>query len=224
MDKKVNIESSLGTLTVYFDSATHATVSRGSFAKDDAAIIDGRAVHFNAVLSCVDGVWGIQRTDAGNESRAAISVFDLEARAHTNSIRPWRVVRDAVVEAVSKWAAAHPQLLLEVEAQRSQDEALSARARVAELEKKLAAAKDALVSAEEKRVAAMRAAGLACEPAPMVKPPLVLDEETTQLIAATLMQRSRADDLRTELAFKLYTVAAYINGLEPTITVKARKE
>lgn len=169
MDERVNIESSLGTLDVWFESATRATASKGSFAIDDAAIVDGRAVHFNVVLTCVAGVWGIRRTDAGNESRAAISVFDLEARMHTDSIKPWRVVRDAVVEAVAKWAAAHPQRLLEVEARKALDDAVRARAEVAWAEKELEAAKRALAQLEEKRVAAARAAGLACEPVPSVE-------------------------------------------------------
>lgn len=171
MDKKMQIESSLGTLTVWFVSATRATVSKGSLRNGDTgSLVEGREVHVNATLTCVDGVWGVQRTDSGNESRASLSIYDVQTHSCTNSIKPWRIVRDALVEAVSKWAAENPQVLLEAEAFKTMNDAVRARSTVANLEAQLVKAKARLAQLEEARVAAAKAAGLACDPMPSVEP------------------------------------------------------
>lgn len=251
MDKKVQIESSLGALTVRFESATRATVSKGSLRAADAGpLVEGREVHVNGTLTCVNGVWGVARTDSGNESRAALNIYDVQSRSCTNSIKPWRIVRDAVVEAISKWAAENPQVLLEAEAFKTMNDAVRARSTVANLEAQLVKAKAQLAQAEEKRVAAAKAAGVLCEPPPASKPPLALDEETTNAVVSALrgvafaleqsaggngfMPAARAFALdqqatapvhadKLRVADKLRTVAAYIDGLAPTITVTPRK-
>lgn len=234
MDKKMQIESSLGTLTVRFESATRATVSKGSLRNGDAGSLEGREVHVNAALTCVDGVWGVQRTDSGNESRAALSIYDVQTHSWTNSIKPWRIVRDALVEAVSKWAAENPQVLLEAEAFKTMNDAVRARSTVANLEAQLVKAKARLAQLEEARVAAAKAAGLVCDPVPSVepsiKPPLTLDEETTNAsvsalrgVAYAINQAHPEGSAMRDVADKLYTVAAYIDGLSPTITVAQRK-
>lgn len=222
MDKKVQIESSLGALTVRFESATRATVSKGSLRAADAGpLVEGREVHVNGTLTCVNGVWGVARTDSGNESRAALNIYDVQSHSCTNSIKPWRIVRDAVVEAISKWAAENPQVLLEAEAFKTMNDAVRARSTVANLEAQLVKAKARLAQLEEARVAAAKAAGMLCDP-PMMKedPEVSLNDEAAYM--ADVAQRT-PDAVTQE---EIRRLGQHVKRLlpEPTITVTQRKE
>lgn len=139
----VQIETTLGTVSLMFEGMTRVRVHSGTLGRmrtsEGCLTWNAKPYQVEAMLEIhPDGQWGIKLTDKGNESTAALSIFDRTAIYHTTSAPIWRGIRNALVEACIVYIKANPELCREAELYRLESEMRACSYTLERLEKEKA--------------------------------------------------------------------------------------